>query len=79
MVVWDDIKDNPPDELKVSPVSMVPHKSRSFRAILDLSFAIRLDSGRDVPSVNETLHKTAPKGAIDQMRHALMWLIHAFA
>ena len=79
MVLWDDIKDNPPKELKVSPVSMVPHKSRGFRAILVLSFAIRLDSGREVPLVNETLHKTALKGAIDQMGHALMRLIHAFA
>ena len=46
---------------------------------MDLSFAIRLDSGREVSSVNETLHKTALKGAIDQMGHALMRLIYAFA
>ena len=79
VVLWDDIKDNPPKELKISPVSMVPHKARGFRAILDLSFGIRLESGKVVPSVNETSEKTAPKGAIDQMGHALLRLIHAFA
>ena len=26
VVLWDDIKYNPPDELNVSSVSMVPHK-----------------------------------------------------
>ena len=26
--LWDNIKDNPPEELKVSPIAMIPHKSR---------------------------------------------------
>jgi hypothetical protein len=38
LVLWDDIKKNPPKELKISPIAMIPHKSRKFRAILDLSF-----------------------------------------
>ena len=33
IVEWDDIKDNPPPELKLSPLALVPHKSRKFRAI----------------------------------------------
>ena len=37
IVKWDDIKDNPPASLKVSPVAAIPHKSRSFRFILNLS------------------------------------------
>ena len=36
VVLWDEIKDNPPPQLKISPLAMVPHKSRAFRAILDL-------------------------------------------
>ena len=26
VVLWDDIKDNPPTELKISPLAMIPHK-----------------------------------------------------
>ena len=80
LVNWDDIKSNPPPELKVSPIALIPHKSRKFRAILDLSFAIKLKNGDvAVPSVNSTSIKTAPAGAIDQMGHALQRIIHAFA
>ena len=80
VVLWDDIKDNPPPELKVSPIALIPHKSRMFRAILDLSFAIRLRSGEvEVPSVNSTSVKSAPAGACDQMGHSLQRIIHAFA
>ena len=39
--MWDSIKDNPPEELNIFPISMIPHKSQLFRAILDLSFALR--------------------------------------
>jgi hypothetical protein len=27
IVLWDDIKDNPPKQMKVSPIAMIPHKS----------------------------------------------------
>jgi hypothetical protein len=30
IVLWDDIKDNIPPQLKVSPLAMVPHKSVPF-------------------------------------------------
>jgi hypothetical protein len=79
IVYWDDIKHNPPPQLKVSPISMVPHKSRRYRTILDLSFAICLKDGSRVPSVNESTTKLAPRGAIDQMGHSLSRIIHAFA
>ena len=58
---WDDIKDNPPPKLKISPLALVPRKSRKFRAILDLSFRLRLKSGDVAPSVNENSEKMAPK------------------
>jgi hypothetical protein len=76
---WDSIKDNPPAELKISPIAAVPHKSKLFRSILDLSFNLRLKQGGIIPSVNATMIKTASKGAIDQLGHSLTCIIHAFA
>jgi hypothetical protein len=63
----------------VSPVAAIPHKSRAYRSILDLSFALRLDDGGVVESVNDTTEKLAPRGAIDQLGHSLKRIIHAFA
>jgi hypothetical protein len=65
LVSWDDIKDNPPAELKIFPIAAIPHKSKQFRSILDLSFNLQLNQGGIVPSVNSTTVQTAPKGAID--------------
>ena len=79
LVAWDDIKRSPPQQLKVSPIAMIPHKSRGFRAILDLAYSLRLASGQQLPSVNEMTTKLAPRGAIDQMGHTLSRIIHAFA
>ncbi|KAL7533277.1 hypothetical protein ACHAWF_011989 [Thalassiosira exigua] len=77
--IWDVIKDDPPPEMKISPLAAIPHKSRAYRAILDLSFVLRLQNGGVIPSVNGTTTKSAPSGAIDQLGHALKRLIHAFA
>ncbi len=30
LVQWDSIKDNPPKELKISPIAAIPHKSKNF-------------------------------------------------
>jgi hypothetical protein len=79
LVAWDAIKDNPPPELKISPIAAIPHKSKQFRSILDLSFHLRLARGEEIPSVNSTTAKTAPKGAINQLGHSLSCIIHAFA
>ena len=79
LIYWDEICTNPPDELKVSPIAAAPHKSRMWRAILDLSFTLRLKDGSHVPAVNDTSTKLGPSGAVDQMGHALTRIIHAFA
>ena len=79
IVKWNDIRHNPPPQLKISPIAMVPHKSRPYRAILDLSFPVRMKQSGEVPSVNSNTVKTAPRGAIDQIGHVLPRLIHAFA
>jgi hypothetical protein len=79
LVLWDSIKDNPPKELKISPIAAIPHKSKDFRSILDLSFRLRLKNGGVQTSVNDTTEKTAPAGAIDQIGECLSRIIHAFA
>ncbi len=38
LVMWDSIKENPPVELKISPIAAILHKSKLFCSILDLSF-----------------------------------------
>ena len=79
VVEWDSIKDNPPKHLKISPLAMVPHKSKPFRAILDLSWTLRLKNGGTLRSVNDSTTLEAPAGAIDQLGHSLQRIIHAFA
>ena len=79
LVMWDDIKDDPPPELKISPIAAVPHKSKPYRSILDLSFTLRLKNGGVVNSVNDTTEKVAPQGSIDQIGESLSRIIHAFA
>ena len=68
VVLWDSIKENPRAQLKISPVAMIPHKSRQYRAILYLSYQLKLKDGTFFQSVNDTTTLTAPAGAIDQLR-----------
>ena len=78
-VLWDEIRDDPPQQLKISPIAAVPHNSKPFRSILDLSFALKLSCGAIVPAVNDSTTKSAPHASVDQLGHALMRLICAFA
>ena len=41
VVRYGDIKNNLPKNFKISPISMIPHKSKEFRTILDLTFKLR--------------------------------------
>ena len=66
IVRWDDIKQNPPSNLKILPLAMIPHKSRKYRAILYLSFVLKV-TGWDLPSVNKAAKKTSPYKALDQV------------
>ena len=79
VVNWDNIKKCPLKNLKVFPISMIPHKSQVYRAILGLSFLLKFMTGNTVPSVNDLTDKTAPRGAVDQFSHSLQRIIHAFA
>ena len=78
VVKWGDIKHNVPRHLKISPAALVPHKSRSFQTILDLSFALRYKGGI-VPSVNSTTLKQAPAEAMVQLRECLKRIVYTLA
>ncbi len=37
---WDNIKNNPPPQLKISPIAAILHKFKAFRSILNLFFSL---------------------------------------
>ena len=59
IIKWKDIKNNIPTKLKISPLAMIPHKSRKFRGILDLSFKLKTKNKETFESVNEATIKLA--------------------
>jgi hypothetical protein len=69
----------PPKELKISPIAAIPHKSKAHQSILDLSFRLRLKSDGVLSAVNDTMEKSATKGAIDQIGESLSRIIYAFS
>jgi hypothetical protein len=79
LVLWDDIKDNPPTQLKIPLIAAIPHQSKAFRSILDLSFQLRLKYRGFLESVNGATAKLAPKAALNQLGHSLSHIIHTFA
>ena len=70
IIRYGDIKDRLPENLKISPVAMIPHKSRKFRCILDLSFCLKID-GTKMPSVNSSTTQTAPQNSMDELGRVL--------
>ena len=75
---WKDIKNNLPTNVKVSPVAMIPHKTRSYRTILDLSFNLMID-GKKLPSVNECTIPTAPQHSMKELGRVLERLVSLMA
>ena len=75
---WGDIKDSLPPNFKLSPVAMIPHKSRKFRAILDLSFHLRTANSA-YKSVNETTNKHSTQEAMDELGKALQRILARMA
>ena len=63
-----------PEKLKISPVAMIPHKSRSYHTILDLSFHI-LHRGAMMQLVNSATVKQSLSEAIIQQRQCVQRLI----
>ena len=78
IVKWKDINDDPPQNLKLRTVAAVPHKSRDYRMILDLSFALRM-CGYEIPAVNEETNPLAPEEALVMLGSALPRMIATIA
>ena len=78
VVTYRDIKSDLPQRLKLSPVALIPHKSRSFRTILDLSFQLKV-RGRLLPSVNSATTKLAPAESMVQLGNCMKRLIALLA
>ena len=74
MVTYWDIKENLQPKLKLSPIAMIPHKSRKFRAILDLSFNLRAAKEKTA-SVNDTTRKQAPAEAMKELGNVVKWIL----
>ena len=78
LLYYESFKGDFPTKIKVSPIAVIPQKSKEFRSIMDLSFSFKLSPHGRVPSVNENSGKSYPRGAIDQIGHVLLRLICAF-
>lgn len=77
LVLWEEIQKNPPRNLKISPIAAIPHKSRGYRMILDLSHGVRVHK-TVYPSVNEATNPdVAPKSAMSELGSVLPRLIYA--
>ena len=75
VVKWKDIKGKIPSNMKISPVALIPHKSRSFRVILDLSHQLRM-KGKKCKSVNDSTIHLAPQAPMKEIGLVLKRIIH---
>jgi hypothetical protein len=79
IIPWKTLRDQLPAKLKVSPIAAIPHKSRLFRMILDLSHGFRLVEV-DCPSVNDgTTDAKAPMESMAELGSVLPRIVHAMA
>ena len=68
------LKKNLPAKLKISPVAMISHKSRSYHAILGLYFNIQHRSTL-IHLVNPSTVKQAPEESMIHLGHCVQQLI----
>ena len=78
IIKFKNIKDNIPASLKISPVAMIPHKSRLYRCILDLSFNIIYNNVRTT-NVNSSTTKLAPQKSMANLGSVLERFIYLMA
>ena len=78
ITTWGKIKNNHPPNLKISPVAMIPHKSRSYRCILDLSFRLKVKN-KKISSVNLGTVLRAPQKSMAHLGMVVRRLIHLMA
>ena len=78
IIKYKEIKNDIPPSLKISPVAMIPHKSRRYRCILDLSFDINYNNTTTI-NVNSTTTKLAPQKSMSNLGSVLERLVHLLA
>ena len=78
IVKWGEIKNCLHKNFKLSPVAMIPHKSRSFRCILDLSFQLK-QNNITYPSVNTVTNRLAKTESMAQLGHVLQRIVETMA
>ena len=74
VVRFGDIQNKLPTKLKISPVAMIPHKSKAYICILDLSLQLHLKQ-KQLESVNTQTNKRSKAEAMVQLGLALWRLI----
>ena len=75
MVKWKDIKDNSPPKLKISQIAAMPHKSRLFPMIFDLSYELKMDN-KILKSVNKASDKDlAPQHSMYELGNIIPRII----
>ena len=79
LIPWEKLRKNLPKNIRISPIAAIPHKSRAFRMILDLSYMFTID-GNPWPSVNVASNPhDPPLNAMTQLGQVLPRLVHAIA
>ena len=80
MVDWQDLKiKGIPQNLKIFPIAVIPHKSRRFHMILHLLFDICINS-KQLGSVNERSDKTlAPTHAMFELGNVILRIVWVLA
>ena len=80
VMLWEDVRWLRPQNLKVSPVALIPQVGRCGRIILDLSFPVYQDVDGVVTisqeSVNSTTVLTAPAIPVKEIGKVLPRLLH---
>ena len=62
----------------MSPIIAIPHKIRTYRLILDLSFRIKVRNTRML-LVNEISNPATPRESLDYIKAALPYITHTIA
>ena len=80
VVRYGDIRKDLPKNFKISPVSMIPHKSKKFRCILDLSFQLRNPrTGKKWESVNSATTKLSKQQSMGQLGQVVKRIVSTMA
>ena len=77
-ISFGELRKHIPKNLKLSPVVMIPHKSRDYRTILDLSFKLKINN-TTMTSVNEGTVQTAPEHAMRELGRVIERMISLMA